>query len=123
MSRCDEVSPVAYAQRSLLTMNIFDNIPRNAPEEIFETLLKSPAVRIERIVSSGQATPQNQWFDQTENEWILLLRGRAALRFEGETEDRVLESGDHLDIPAHLRHRVEWTSTDEPTIWLAVFYH
>lgn len=103
-------------------MNIFNNIPQTAPDEIFETLLQSPNVRIERIVSNGQATPENEWFDQMENEWILLLRGRAALLFEGETEDRVLETGDYLDIPAHVRHRVEWTSEEKPTIWLAVFY-
>ena len=103
-------------------MNIFDNIPQNAPDEIFETILQSSSIRIERIISSGQATPENEWFDQSENEWVLLLRGRAALRFEDETEDRVLETGDYLNIPAHARHRVEWTSAEEPTIWLAVFY-
>jgi cupin 2 domain-containing protein len=103
-------------------MNIFDSISRSAPDEMVETLLQSSHIRIERIVSTGQATPHNQWYDQTENEWILLLRGRAALRFEGESGNRVLETGDYLDIPAHLRHRVEWTSADEPTIWLAVFY-
>jgi cupin 2 domain-containing protein len=103
-------------------MNIFDNIPHNAPDEIFETILQLPNVRIERIVSSGQATPQDHWFDQVENEWILLLRGRAILRFEEENEDRVLETGDYLNIPAHARHRVEWTSEEETTIWLAVFY-
>lgn len=103
-------------------MNIFDNIAQNAPDEIFETILQSPNVRIERIVSTGQATPKNEWYDQSENEWILLLRGRAALRFENETEDRVLDVGDCLNIAAHVRHRVQWTS-EEPTVWLAVFYN
>jgi cupin 2 domain-containing protein len=102
--------------------NIFDNIPQNAPEEIFETLLTSPPIRIERIVSNGQATPEGDWYDQNEHEWILVLQGNAALRFENEAEDRVLASGDYLNIPAHVRHRVQWTSADEPTIWLAIFY-
>lgn len=104
-------------------MNIFDNIAQSAPDEIMETLLQSAHIRIERIVSTGQATPENDWYDQEENEWILLLRGRAALRFADETENRVLETGDYLDIPAHVRHRVEWTSEEEPTVWLAVFYN
>ena len=103
-------------------MNIYDNIPQNAPDEIIEIILQSPNIRVERIVSHGQSTPQNEWDDQDEHEWILLLQGRAALRFAGETEDRVLERGDYLNIPAYVRHRVEWTSKDEPTIWLAVFY-
>lgn len=103
-------------------MNIFDNIPQTAPAEIFETILPTPNVRIERIVSTGQKTPNGEWFDQSENEWILLLQGRAALRFEDESEDRVLDVGDYLEIPSHVRHRVNWTSDAEPTIWLAVFY-
>ncbi len=104
-------------------MNIFKDIPQNATEELFETLLQSPNIRIERIVSNEQATPHNEWYDQDEGEWILLLQGRAALRFEDETEVRVLERGDYLNIPAHVRHRVEWTSAEEPTVWLAVFYN
>jgi cupin 2 domain-containing protein len=102
--------------------NVFANIPQNAPQEIFETLLTAPTMRIERIISTGQATPENQWYDQDENEWILLLSGEAALRFENETADRVLTKGDYLHIPAHARHRVQWTSDIEPTVWLAIFY-
>ena len=103
-------------------MNFFDNIPAHAPDEIFETILQTENVRIERIVSTGQNSPDDFWYDQDENEWILILQGRAALRFEGEGEDRVLDVGDCLDIAAHVRHRVVWTSADEPTVWLAVFY-
>ena len=103
-------------------MNIFDNINRDAPDEIFETILQTENVRIERIVSTGQNSPDDFWYDQDENEWILILQGRAALRFEGETEDRVLEVGDCVHIAPQVRHRVVWTSADEPTIWLAVFY-
>ena len=103
-------------------MNIFQNIARDAPDEIFETILQSENVRIERIVSTGQSSPENFWYEQNENEWILILQGRAALRLEEEDEDRVLEVGDCLKIAAHVRHRVVSTSAEEPTIWLAVFY-
>lgn len=103
-------------------MNIFDNINRDAPDEIFETILQTENVRIERIVSTGQNSPDDFWYDQDENEWILILQGRAALRFKDESEDRVLEVGDYVHIAAQVRHRVIWTSADEPTIWLAVFY-
>lgn len=81
-----------------------------------------PGARLERIVSRGQATPDGEWYDQDANEWVVLLRGAAALRFEDEPEPRVLGPGDWLDIPAHRRHRVEWTAPDEPTIWLALHY-
>ena len=91
-------------------------------QEIFETLLHTENVRVERIVSDGQSSPDDCWYDQDENEWVLILQGRAALRFENESEDRVLDVGDYLEIKAHVRHRVIWTSKDEPTIWLAVFY-
>jgi len=103
-------------------MNIFDNVTRDAPQEIFETIAQNENVRIERIVSNGQSSPDGFWYEQNEHEWILVLRGRAALRFEGESEDRVLETGDYLAIPSGVRHRVVWTSDREPTIWLAVFY-
>lgn len=103
-------------------MNIFD-IKRDATEELFETLLQNDNVRIERIVSTGQSSPPDFWYDQDENEWILIVQGRAALRFESESEDRVLVVGDYLHIAAHVRHRVVWTDENEPTIWLAVFYN
>jgi cupin 2 domain-containing protein len=102
--------------------NLFHNIPAHAPDEIFETILQSPHVRIERIVSTGQSTPEGEWYDQEQHEWILLVQGHAALRFEEEPEERVLVAGNCLNIAAHVRHRVTWTSRDEPTVWLAVFY-
>ena len=72
-------------------------------------------------MSHGQATPPGQWYDQAEDEWVLLVQGRAGLRVEGADAERVLEPGDWLLIPAHVRHRVEWTAGDVPTIWLCVF--
>jgi len=99
-----------------------DSLLRDLPAgaeagECFEDLLARPGVRIERIVSSGQSTPPGEWMDQAWDEWVLLAAGRAGLTLEGEPS-LILEPGDHLLIPAHRRHRVDWTQT--PTVWLAV---
>ena len=91
------------------------------PEEFFQTLVQGKGVRIERIVSKGHCSPVDFWYDQAQREWVILLKGEAGLRFEsGETLHLI--PGSHVDIPAHARHRVEWTSASEETIWLAVFY-
>ncbi|MBU6529261.1 cupin domain-containing protein (plasmid) [Methylocystis sp. MJC1] len=76
--------------------------------------------RIERIVSTGQASPLGFWYDQEQTEWVVLLSGSAGLMFEGEDALHILRSGSYVEIPAHLRHRVEWTDAAEPTVWLAV---
>jgi cupin 2 domain-containing protein len=102
--------------------NLFDNLPSNISEEFTEVLLQSKHVRIERIVSSGQASPDDSWYDQSEAEWVVLLRGEGKLLFEDEDEAVHMRLGDHINIRAHRRHRVEWTSPNEPTVWLAVFY-
>jgi cupin 2 domain-containing protein len=102
--------------------NLFADIPAKIPEEIFQALLETGDFRLERIVSGGQATPPGQWYDQDTHEWVVLLRGGARLRFEDEPEPRVLSPGDHLLIPAHRRHRVEWTDPEAPTVWLALHY-
>lgn len=77
---------------------------------------------VERIVSQGHASPGGFWYDQEQHEWVIVLKGKATLRFEAD--DKLLEMGpgDYLNIPAHKRHRVEWTTPEEPTIWLAVHY-
>jgi cupin 2 domain-containing protein len=100
--------------------NLFANVPSALPEELMETLLQSATIHIERIVSHGHASPQEFWYDQPENEWVVVLRGAARLRFE----DKVIElkPGDYVDIPAHKKHRVEWTMPEEATVWLAVHY-
>ena len=102
--------------------SLFDNIPAELPDELVETLAVSDRVRIERIVSRGQASPEGFWYDQEENEFVLVLRGSAGLRMEGEDTPRVLTPGDYVLIPAHARHRVEWTDPSGATIWLAVHY-
>src|SRR5579871_5183243 len=98
-----------------MTVNLFDDIPATASAELFTELLVTRDVRIERIVSTGQASPEGFWYDEPRAEWVVLLAGAAGLRFEGEAEIRVLRRGDHLDIPAHRRHRVEWTEPGATT--------
>jgi len=76
-------------------------------------------VRLERIVSTGQATPPGEWLSQAHEEWVLLLKGAAILTLEGEAP-LMLGPGDHVLIPADLRHRVDWTDPRAPTVWLAL---
>ena len=102
--------------------SFFENIPAELPEELFETLVAAGRVRIERIVSRGHASPEGFWYDQEENEFVVLLRGSAGLRMDGADAPLVLKPGDYVDIPAHVRHRVEWTDPSGATIWLAVHY-
>ncbi len=90
------------------------------PEEVFTTLHEAPNIRIERIISRGHASPEGFWYDQPQHEWVILLHGAARLRFEDEEIE--LELGDFVNIPAHKKHRVEWTASEGPTIWLAVHY-
>lgn len=103
-----------------MTANLFSDLPANLPGELISTLLDAASIRIERIVSHGHASPEGFWYDQDENEWVIVLKGAARLRFDDETVEMKL--GDFVNIPAHRKHRVEWTTPDEPTIWLAVFY-
>ena len=100
--------------------NIFSDIPGQLPEELFECIIKRDNILIERIVSNGHVTPAGQWYDQTRDEWVILLQGQATLLFEKKQRLVKLTSGDYLLIPAHTRHRVEWTLPDFNTIWLAV---
>jgi cupin 2 domain-containing protein len=103
-------------------MNLLSPLPGVRAAERVDALLTRPGLRIERIVSHGQANPPGFWYDQPEAEWVLVLAGAARLRFEDETEVRVLGPGDCLDVAPHRRHRVEWTDPTVPTVWLAVFY-
>jgi cupin 2 domain-containing protein len=102
--------------------NLFADLPAHLPEELVELLVHSAGARLERIVSLAHTTPPGQWLDQNTNEWVVVLRGAATLRFEDEPDPRVLSPGDWINIPAHRRHRVEWTAKTEPTIWLALHY-
>lgn len=99
--------------------NLFVDATAPMGRERFETLLARPGARVERIVSAGQATPPGEWYDQEGEEWVVLLSGRATLRFADGTI-LVLAPGDWLLIPAHARHRVEATSVEPPCVWLAL---
>ncbi len=100
--------------------NLFADVPTALPAERFDTLLEVGTCRLERIVSIGHATPTGEWYDQDRDEWVLLLQGQAGLRFADEDRERALNPGDYVWIPAHRRHRVEWTSQRPPAIWLAL---
>lgn len=103
--------------------NIFQNIPAALPEELVDVLQAGRGVRIERIVSRGHRSPAGFWYDQPQDEWVLLVRGAARLSIEGQDQPVELKPGDFLKISAHQRHRVEWTDPGQPTIWLAVHYY
>jgi len=102
--------------------NLFAELRTDVPGELVEILINDNHVRIERIVSTGQASPNGFWYDQEEAEWVVLLKGAAKLLFEGDQKPIQMKLGDYVTIPAHNKHRVVWTSTDEPAVWLAVFY-
>ena len=102
--------------------NIFADLPATLPEELFQTLLTSPAFRVERIISHGHASPPGFWYDQEQAEWVLLLSGAARLRFEDDPDPVPMVPGSYLNIPAHRRHRVDWTDPDQVTVWLAIHY-
>ncbi|MCH1929292.1 cupin [Shewanella sp. A25] len=129
-----------------MVSNFFSELPSDLSEEVFEKIAGNGSVKIERIISNGQSTPAGQWYDQTQYEWVMLLKGEATLEFElsqcahaegasskdatcedaiGESEMQhlvQLKPGDHLTIAPHQRHRVASTSTEGETLWLAVFY-
>ena len=102
--------------------NLFTDLPRHLPDELVTTLLDATNVRIERIISHGHASPEGFWYDQDQHECVVVLKGAARLRFEDDDQPVEMKPGDFVNIQAHKRHRVEWTTPDEPTIWLAVHY-
>ncbi len=105
-----------------MTSNLLADVPARLTEEFFTTILKTADLRIERIVSTGQATPPGDWLAQDRSEWVMILSGSAGLRFEDETVERRLGPGDYIDIAAGRRHRVQWTDGAAPTVWLAIHY-
>ncbi|RRB04393.1 cupin domain-containing protein [Larkinella rosea] len=104
------------------TGNLFSAIPAVMPDEIVDQLLTGNGFNVERIVSKGHASPDGFWYDQAQNEWVLLVKGAARLRLEGTEEPLELSAGMYVNLPAHRKHRVEWTTEDEETVWLAIFY-
>ena len=102
--------------------SLFAAVSSDLPEEQLSTLLQTENFRLGRIVSTGQTTSEGEWYDQEENEWVLVLQGSAEIRFEEGDVTRTLSPGEYLQISAHVRHRVEWTDPDQPTIWLVLHY-
>lgn len=101
--------------------NIFEKIPKNLKDEFFEKLISKDNLRVERIISKGHSSPKSSWYDQDCDEWVILLQGEAILSFE-DKDDVKLKSGDYINILAHIKHKVSWTTPDKETIWLAIHY-
>ncbi|WP_367990159.1 cupin domain-containing protein [Vibrio sp. NTOU-M3] len=102
-------------------MNLFKQLPGDLSSEVFEDLIKTEHVRVERIISFGHVTAEDEWYDQPEHEWVVVLEGAGRIRYADGSEIE-LNIGDHINIPAHTKHQVSWTKPDAITIWLAVFY-
>ena len=100
--------------------NIFEQIIVDKNEEKFFEIFKNETIKVEKIVSNGQTSPENFWYEQEKSEFVLLLEGFAILEFENREVE--LKKGDCINIKAKQKHRVKFTSLDEPTIWFAVFY-
>ena len=101
--------------------NLFNALPKHPATEIFDDLVRSSTVRIERIVSKGHRSPETGWYDQDEHEWVIVMQGKATLAFDDGSVCHLSE-GDYINIPAHTKHKVSWTDPDNLTVWLAVFY-
>ncbi len=102
--------------------SLFTSVPSGGDAEVVDILARGRSVRVERIVSTGQASPPGFWYDQDDDEFVVLLAGAAVLRFEAGDRRLDLAPGDWIEIPAHVRHRVESTQVDPPTVWLAVHF-
>ena len=101
--------------------NLLTPEPLARGAEVTQQIATGNGMRLERIVSHGQASPEGFWYDQTEAEWVTVLTGRTRIRLAEQASSITLGPGDTLYLPAHCRHRVEWTDPDQPTVWLAVF--
>ena len=103
------------------TSNIFTNIPKQMNGEIFENIISKDSIKIQKIISKGDTTPKNKWYDQEDDEWVIIMQGEAILSFENQ-KDIKLKTGEYINIPAHTKHRVSWTIETQETIWLAIHY-
>jgi cupin 2 domain-containing protein len=103
-------------------INLFQNIPEELNQELVEKLIEQDSFRLERIVSRGQISPPDFWYDQDEHEWVVILAGKAQLQIDGLEQPVTLNPGDTYNLPAHTKHRVAWTAPNQDTIWLTVFW-
>ncbi len=102
-------------------MNIFAQIPKDLKNEIFEDIIKTDNLKIERIISNGHTSPKSGWYESEQNEWVIVLKGEAVLSFEN-SDDVKLSAGDYLNIEAYTKHKVSWTQPNTETIWIAIYY-
>lgn len=102
--------------------NLFAGIATQLAEEQFDQLVSRKGVMIERIVSQGQGSTSDDWYDQERDEWVILIQGQAKLLFEEGDKIVNLNAGDYLEIPAHRRHKVIWTSNEQQCVWIAMHY-
>ena len=102
-------------------LNIFQRLPKDLKEELFEDIISTENLKVERIVSYGHSSPKTGWYESELNEWVLVLEGEALLIFE-ESEEVRLKVGDYLNIPAFKKHKVAWTQPEAKTVWLAIYY-
>ena len=100
--------------------NLFEAIPDDLNEELFEVLQQNESVKIERIVSKGQCSPKTGWYEQAQNEWVIVIKGEATLEFEDK--EMSMKEGSYINIPAHTKHKVSWTNPELETVWIAVHY-
>jgi len=101
--------------------NIFEHIPLQLSEEIFEPIIDTDKIKIERILSKGHSSPKQGWYKQDHDEWVVVLRGSATIECE-HAKSLQLDEGSYINIPAGTKHKVIWTHPDVETLWLAVHY-
>ena len=116
------LSPIDIKMIGFKNNNIFTCIPEQLDQEYFECIFKNDNLIVERIISMGHVTPEGEWYDQNKDEWVMLIQGQALVLFDHPKKEIMLFEGDYLLIPAHLRHRVEWTLPDAITLWLAIHF-
>jgi len=119
---CSGNAPYRKYMKKTLYGNIFADLPRTKRREVFQTLIKDKKLTLERIISTGQVTKEGQWLQQKHSEWVVLLKGKAILRFWGKKELLTLKQGDYFFIPKNLKHRVEWTDPARKSVWLALHF-
>ncbi len=106
---------------SQTTSNIFASLPNEISDELFETIVTGKNIKIERIISQGHSSPPTGWYDQSEHEWVIVLKGAATIEVEHQALVHLV-AGTYFNIPAHTKHKVAWTDPDTPTVWLAIHY-